>query len=133
MNSAARVIVTNFETISTERDRMRLFLKTRNVAIIIDESTKIKNPESKLTQDFFDISPLFKIKVIMTGTPVANRPYDIWAQVYFLDSGDSLGKDFSEFKATCDLSNDLHSSEEKRSKFEDTVSSIYNKIKNFSV
>ena len=56
MNSAARVIVTNFETISTEKDRMRLFLKTRNVAIIIDESTKIKNPESKLTQDFFDIS-----------------------------------------------------------------------------
>ena len=133
MNSAARVIVTNFETISTEKDRMRLFLKTRNVAIIIDESTKIKNPESKLTQDFFDISPLFKIKVIMTGTPVANRPYDIWSQVYFVDSGDSLGKDFSEFKATCDLSNDLHSSEEKRRKFEDTVSSIYNKIKNFSV
>ena len=133
MNSAARVIVTNFETISTEKDRMRLFLKTRNVAIIIDESTKIKNPESKLAQDFFDISPLFKIKVIMTGTPIANRPYDIWAQVYFLDSGDSLGKDFSEFKATCDLSNDLHSSEEKRSKFEDTVSSIYNKIKNFSI
>ena len=55
MNSAARIIVTNFETISTERDRMRLFLKTRNVAIIIDESTKIKNPESKLTQDFFAI------------------------------------------------------------------------------
>ena len=133
MNSASRVIVTNFETISTERDRMHLFLKTRNVAIIIDESTKIKNPDSKLTQDFFSISPLFKIKVIMTGTPVANRPYDIWAQVYFLDLGESLGKDFNEFKTKCDLSNELQENEEKRSSFENSVSRIFSKIKNFSV
>lgn len=133
MNSASRVIVTNFETISTERDRMHLFLKTRNVAIIIDESTKIKNPDSKLTQDFFSISPLFKIKVIMTGTPVANRPYDIWAQVYFLDLGESLGKDFNEFKTKCDLSNELQENEEKRSFFENSVSRIFSKIKDFSV
>ena len=133
MNSASRVIITNFETISTERDRMHLFLKTRNVAVIVDESTKIKNPDSRLTQDFFSISSLFKIKVIMTGTPVANRPYDIWAQVYFLDLGESLGKNFNEFKTTCDLSNDLQDSEEKRCAFEDTVSRIFSKIKDFSV
>ena len=133
LNSAARVIVTNFETISTEQDRLQLFLKTRNVAIIIDESTKIKNPESKLTQDFFAISALFKIKVIMTGTPVANRPYDIWAQIYFLDEGNSLGTNFAEFKAMCDLSNDLQEDESKRMIFEDSVAGIYNKIKDFSV
>lgn len=133
LNSAARVIITNFETISTEQDRLQLFLKTRNVAIIIDESTKIKNPESKLTQDFFAISALFKIKVIMTGTPVANRPYDIWAQIYFLDEGHSLGTNFAEFKAMCDLSNDLQEDESKRIIFEDSVARIYNKIKDFSV
>ena len=133
LNSAARVIITNFETISTEQDRLQLLLKTRNVAIIIDESTKIKNPESKLTQDFFAISALFKIKVIMTGTPVANRPYDIWAQIYFLDEGHSLGTNFAEFKAMCDLSNDLQEDESKRMIFEDSVAGIYNKIKDFSV
>lgn len=133
LNSAARVIVTNFETISTEQDRLQLFLRTRNVAIIIDESTKIKNPESKLTLDFFAISALFKIKVIMTGTPVANRPYDIWAQIYFLDEGNSLGTNFAEFKAMCDLSNDLQEDESKRKIFEDSVAGIYNKIKDFSV
>ena len=133
LNSAARIIVTNFETISTEQDRLQLFLKTRNVAIIIDESTKIKNPESKLTQDFFAISPLFKIKVIMTGTPVANRPYDIWAQIYFLDGGNSLGTNFAEFKTACDLSNDLQEDERKRNIFEDSVAGIYNQIKDFSV
>ena len=81
-NSRAEVIITNFETVSGEVERMELFLKTRNVGIIIDESTKIKNPESKLTQDFFKLSPFFKIRIIMTGTPVANRPYDLWAQVF---------------------------------------------------
>ena len=34
----------------------------------------------------------------MTGTPVANRPYDLWAQIYFLDAGASLGKDFKAFR-----------------------------------
>lgn len=131
--STARVIVTNFETISGELERMKLFLKTRNVAIIIDESTKIKNPNAKLTQDFFEIAPLFKIRIIMTGTPVANRPYDIWAQVYFLDQGKSLGDSFESFKNECDLSNDLESDAGKRNSFEKSVSAIFDKIKSFSV
>lgn len=98
LNSPAKVIVANFETLSTDKDRIRLFLKARNVGIIIDESAKLKNPEANLTQDFFELSDLFKLKAIMTGTPVANRPYDMWAQIYFLDKGKSLGTDFNEFK-----------------------------------
>jgi len=110
-----------------------LFLKTRNVAIIIDESTKIKNPESKLTQDFFTLAPLFKIRVIMTGTPVANRPYDLWAQVFFLDQGESLGTDFSAFKSETNLTNSLGQNETRRDLFEDSVSHIFEKVKDFSV
>lgn len=132
-NSNTRVVITNFETISGEKDRFKLFLKTRNVAIIIDESTKLKNPQSKLTQDFFEISNLFKIRIIMTGTPVANRPYDIWAQIFFLDFGKSLGTNFAEFKSTTDLSNDLSTNEIKRNLFESSVSKIFDKIKDFSV
>lgn len=133
LNSRAEVVITNFETISGEFDRMVLFLKTRNVGIIIDESTKIKNPESKLTQDFFKLSALFKIRIIMTGTPVANRPYDIWSQIFFLDHGDSLGTDFSSFKTSCNLSNDLGHNENQRQHFENSISSIFEKISDFSV
>lgn len=132
-NSTARVIITNFETISGELERMKLYLRTRNVAIIIDESTKIKNPEAKLTQAFFELAPLFKIRVIMTGTPVANRPYDIWSQIYFLDLGQSLGSDYASFKQSCDLSNDLETDADKRQHFEKSVSEIFEKIKSFSV
>lgn len=132
-NSRAEVIITNFETVSSESERMALFLKTRNVGIIIDESTKIKNPESKLTQEFFKLAPLFKIRVIMTGTPVANRPYDLWSQIYFLDKGASLGTDFNFFKSECNLSNELVHNKERRENFEDTVSHIYERISGFSV
>lgn len=133
LNSPARVIITNFETISGEKDRMELFLKARNTAIIIDESTKIKNPDSKLTKDFIELAPLFKIRTIMTGTPVANRPYDIWAQIYFLDFGQSLGEDFSRFKSYTDMSNDIGDNETKRKLFEDTVGGIFEKIRAFTV
>lgn len=133
LNSTARVIVANFEAISSELERIKLFAKSRNVAIIIDESVKIKNPDSKLTQNFFELSPLFKIKIIMTGTPVANRPYDIWAQIYFLDQGNSLGTNFASFKEETDLSNDLGENEEKRARFEDVVASIFSRIQSFSI
>lgn len=133
LNSPERVIITNFETISAEKDRLKLFLKTRSVAIIIDESAKIKNPNSKLTKDFFQLSPLFSRKIIMSGTPVANRPYDIWAQIYFLDGGKSLGADFQGFKSDCDLSNELEDNKSKLNNFEQSVSSIFNKIKSFTV
>ena len=132
-NSPVRVIVTNFETISSEKERMKLFLQTRNVAIIIDESTKIKNPEAKLTKDFFELSPYFSHRIIMTGTPIANRPYDIWAQIYFLDMGKSLGSDFNAFRTNCDLTNDLDSDKNKAVTFEKSVSSIFSKIRNFTV
>lgn len=133
LNSPAKVIITNFETLTTDKERITLFLKSRNVAIIIDESTKLKNPNAKLTLNFFDLSKLFKIRAIMTGTPVANRPYDIWAQIYFLDHGKSLGDDFNKFKETTDLSNELENNNTKRTAFEDSVSHIYKKIASFSV
>lgn len=128
-----RVIITNFEILRSEKEQMKLFLKTRDVAIIIDESTKIKNPESKLSKTFFELSPLFKKRVIMTGTPVANRPYDIWSQVYFLDHGESLGKSYKDFKKQTDLSNKLANDKEKQVQFEDNIALIHKKIEKFSV
>ena len=128
-----RVAITNFETLVAEYNQFQLYLKTRNVSIIIDESAKLKNPTAKLTRIFFELSPLFKKRVIMTGTPVANRPYDIWAQIYFLDHGKSLGAKFSAFKKETDLSNKLARNDELQQEFENHVSKIYEKIKPFSV
>ncbi|MBN2031585.1 DEAD/DEAH box helicase [bacterium] len=132
-NSPSRLILTHYEVLRSEYKRLLLFLKTRNVAVILDESAKIKNPNSSLTQIIFKLAPLFKKRVIMTGTPVANRPYDIWAQIWFLDQGKSFGDNFNVFKKDTDLSNKLSNNIELRTTFEQNLEELFSKISDFTV
>jgi SNF2 family DNA or RNA helicase len=132
-NAPVRVILTHYEVLTGEKERMKLFLRSRDVGVILDESAKIKNPDSGITSTLFDLAPLFKRRVIMTGTPVANRPYDIWSQIYFLDHGKSLGRDFTEFRHSADLSNRLSNDLDLQGRFEDCLEGIYSKISAFCV
>jgi SNF2 family DNA or RNA helicase len=133
LNSPARLYLTHYEVMTSERRRLALFLKTRRVAVILDESHKIKNPLAEVTRALHDLSPLFARRVIMTGTPVANRPYDIWAQVYFLDGGNALGRDFDEMKRTLDLSNALWADPIRRQEFETELARVFERIRAFSI
>ncbi len=133
LNSPVRLILTNYEVVSSEKERLKIFLRTRNVAIILDESTKIKNPDSKITKTFFELSSLFTKKVILTGTPVANRPYDIWAQIFFLDFGKSLGTDFNDFKQKLNFADDLTNNPALQKNFESELNKVYRKISHFSI
>ena len=132
-NAPSRLILTHYEVLKSELERLRTFLRLRNVAVILDESTKIKNPDSSITQAAFALAPLFRKRVIMTGTPVANRPYDIWAQVYFLDQGKSLGRDFSSFKSEADITNRLYNNHLERDKFESLLNHIFSRISAFTI
>lgn len=132
-NTARRVILTSFESFIKEEKRFNQLPLCRITGIIIDESAKIKNPETKITQVLIKASLLYKKRIIMTGTPIANRPYDIWSQIYFLDHGKSLGTDFKTFKSSTDLSNNLTGDIEKQKTFSDTIGTIFSKIENFTV
>ena len=132
-NSPARLYLTHYEVMKSESKRLELFLKTRRVGVILDEAHKIKNPESIVTQKLFDLSSGFVRRVIMTGTPIANRPYDLWAQIFFLDSGNALGSNFAKFKESLDLTNDLARNASMVRGFEDKLSRIYEKLKGFTV
>ena len=103
LNSPVLFYVTNYETIAANTQIIRLFLQTCRVGCILDESQKIKNPEAALTRSFHDLAPSFERRIIMTGTPAANRPYDVWAQIKFLDGGDALGANFEAFRQQMDL------------------------------
>lgn len=132
-NSPATIYLTHYEVMRSEQKRLRLFLKTRKVGIILDESHYFKNPESTIGQALFSLSDLFAKKIIMTGTPVANRPFDIWAQIYFLDGGAALGNDFASFKADSDLKSEYAKDQRKALAFESAVSKIFAKISDFTV
>lgn len=132
-NSPARVMLGHYEAIRAEEERMNLFLRTRNVGAILDESTKIKNPHAGLTKTFLNLAPLFVRRVIMSGTPVSNRPHDIWSQIKFLDNGVSLGEDFEDFKRSVALSKDLVDKEERRQALQNQLQGIADSISGFTV
>jgi len=132
-NSPARVILTHYEAVRAEKKRFILFLRSRAVGAILDEATKIKNPDSELAGTFFELAPLFTRRVIMTGTPVANRPFDIWAQIHFLDQGAALGTDFPAFKRSLDLDASLNHSESAQERFEAEMIRVNDRIRKFSV
>lgn len=65
--------------------------------IIIDESSSFKSSKSKR----FKALKKFKYDYMLqlTGTPSPNSLLDIWSQIYLIDSGKALGKNFTSYKA----------------------------------
>jgi SNF2 family DNA or RNA helicase len=132
-NSPARVYLAHYEVLKSENARLKLFLKTRRVGVILDESQKIKNPDADVTVAARSLSAGFSRRVIMTGTPIANRPYDIWSQIAFLDEGKALGEDFNEFKESLDLTNDLADAPDKVALLEEKLGILYEQIRPFCI
>ncbi|MDA1370238.1 MAG: DEAD/DEAH box helicase [Proteobacteria bacterium] len=126
--SSCRIYITSYEAIALESQKFESLSMHRSMAIILDESQKIKNAESRLTKEFFKLSHCFKKRIIMTGTPMANRPYDIWSQIYFLDLGDALGIDFKEFKSSLDLPE-----RDAKEKFVAELKSVMPRISSFAL
>ena len=63
------------------------FLRTYRCMIIVDESSRIKNPDAGRTRAVFCLRPLASYARIASGTPVTNAPVDVFAQMEFLHSG----------------------------------------------
>lgn len=131
--SPVRMIICHYELVKKFESSLKMFCETRDVGVFLDESQKIKTPTSSLTSAFLRISSFFKKRVIITGTPIANRPYDIWSQIYFLDSGESLGDNFKEFKKEYDLSNEMSNDSEIQDAFIQSLQKVFPKISSFIV
>lgn len=67
-------VLTTYETL---RDYQHSFGRVRWRAGIFDEAQKIKNPSIRLTEAALAMDIDFTL--LMTGTPVENRPADIWS------------------------------------------------------
>lgn len=59
--------------------------------LVIDESTKFKNHNSKRFKVLRHFLPKFKRRVILTGTPAPNSLLELWGQIGILDGGHRLG------------------------------------------
>jgi SWI/SNF-related matrix-associated actin-dependent regulator 1 of chromatin subfamily A len=95
----AQFYLLNYEGVIAERERLAMLLRTRHMALVLDEAHRVKNPAAESTRAVMSLRDLAAKRVIVTGTPLANAPEDLWSQFYFLDGGDLLGTDYRAFKA----------------------------------
>tara|TARA_B100002051_G_C16740207_1_gene643798 strand:- start:2548 stop:4014 length:1467 start_codon:yes stop_codon:yes gene_type:complete len=127
------IYLCHFELIRDQIDIYETFFQIRKMGVIIDESTLIKNPVSKTARAFHRLSKVSDKRIIMTGTPISNRPYDIWSQIYFLDYGERLGKTFDDFKEEYDLSNDLNNNKSGQIILKNNLKLLNEKLRDCSI
>lgn len=132
-NSPAVLYLAHYEAVLSERQRFALFLQTRKVGVLLDEAHKIKNPVARISSALHELSDSFVRRIIMTGTPIANRPFDLWSQIKFLDGGAALGEDFKAFKHNLDLSSELGGNANRAETFADQLELLFETIRPFSI
>ena len=84
-----RILAMNIDAINTPngfRFAAR-FLRATRALIVMDESSRIKNPDAARTERAIQLRSMAVCARISTGTPIANRPIDAFAQMEFLRSG----------------------------------------------
>jgi non-specific serine/threonine protein kinase len=81
-NNEIEVIITTYGTL---RSDIKMFSEREFDYVILDESQAIKNPTSKVTK----AASLLKAtnRLCLSGTPLQNNTFDIYAQMNFLNPG----------------------------------------------
>ena len=72
-------------TYGTLRSDIKLLMSVAFDYVILDESQAIKNPSSKVTKAACLLNA--KHRLCMSGTPLQNNTFDIFAQMHFLNPG----------------------------------------------
>ncbi|MEN9570261.1 MAG: hypothetical protein RL172_1492 [Bacteroidota bacterium] len=78
----ANVIITTYGTL---RSDIQVLMKINYDYVVLDESQAIKNPASKVTKAACLLNA--KNRVCMSGTPLQNNTFDVFAQMNFLNPG----------------------------------------------
>ncbi|MEO5366709.1 MAG: DEAD/DEAH box helicase [Magnetococcus sp. WYHC-3] len=84
------ITITSYET--TSRIPKGIFN-----TVICDESTRIKNIKAARSKGAYNLGSTAEFRWILTGSPVPKGIEDIYGQIYFLDRGNRLGKDYWTF------------------------------------
>lgn len=66
--------------------------------VVADESSSFKNRAAKRFKSLAHMYNHIKRMVLLTGTPTPKGLIDLWAQIYLLDRGQSLGRTYTSFR-----------------------------------
>ncbi len=106
------IVLTTYGTMLRDIQMLRSFLFEY---VILDESQAIKNPNAQVSKSARLLRSNYKL--VMTGTPVENSTYELWAQFAFLNPGmfGSLAQFQREFVLPIEKKKDLEAMELLRS------------------
>jgi hypothetical protein len=100
LRKKADVYLINFENLQwllLASRKMRGFPEGR-LALIIDESSKMKAPRTKRFKALKRMLPRFCIRWELTGTPAPNSYLNIWSQIFLLDGGQRFGDRYDLYR-----------------------------------
>lgn len=101
--SGPRILLMNVEALSTVKAAQKLlleFVSKRRCMGVIDESTTIRNPDSKRTKFILkEISPRLTHRRILTGLIAPKSPLDLYCQFEFLNKNILGHETYTTFKA----------------------------------
>lgn len=85
MPGLLKVLAVNVEAFQTDTIETFIarYVKNHKCFIIVDEATRIKNHNAKRTKIIHKLNK-YGMRCILTGTPTAKSPFDLWSQMEFL-------------------------------------------------
>lgn len=95
------VLTMSYHAFRTLRGRQTAerFLRERRCLYVLDESQRIKTPGTKRTISVVCTGRRALYKRILTGTPITNKPFDIYSQLKFLSEDFWKRHGFSSYEA----------------------------------
>ncbi len=95
------IFVMNIEALRTEKgfSFANAFLSSRPCMMAVDESTTIKNPKAQQTKAAIRLGAIAKSRRILTGSPVTDKPLDVYSQADFLSAGCLGFRSYYAFRA----------------------------------
>lgn len=93
------ILIINYDVLQRNKEKLiSMGFKTA----ILDESHYVKNSKSKRSKAAAEIAASTKHKILLTGTPVMNRPSELWHQLHIISP--EVWPNFFKFaRRYCDL------------------------------
>jgi SNF2 family DNA or RNA helicase len=84
-----RIFAINIDAVNTNDgfDFTKRFLQLTKCMLVIDESSRIKNPSARRTKRVMQLKDLAVVRRIASGLPITKAPVDVFSQMEFLEEG----------------------------------------------
>jgi len=97
------VNIINYDILDKYIDKL---LKHNIKTLVLDESHYIKNPKAKRTKAAKKISKKVTHRILLSGTPINNKPAELWSQIEILGYAPFFNNKYSFYYKYCDAHKD---------------------------